>query len=641
MAELSGVDGFNLKSDPAIVFSHPAVPQGPLYIHSGANAIKWAYKLNTVATPTIGGEVVQVLSAMVGPMQIQGQTAGLKTTKSKVLTKGEVRGWKSFDGKDNISPNHELESIVQWFRAYMEVAGSTTRGNQRRDERAVHFMYPARGWDFWIIPTSIDGFRYDATVISPQWSITAEIISDNALNFFAGVTMSSFNDDVLTNQSLIGKLGLSAFANSGTENDNSAFGQTGDAGSTDPFLNPELSPSAAEAAKKMGDNFQSLVAAWSSGTFQDFGFGALLDNGALPKNVDQVYQDLFGTSFLGRIPGASGPGTGNVSGSTVYGGPQNPTTKDDLVLDISAQFEAKGIPGKVGVAVSLVETGGSLNPDDRQAGGDFAMGLFQTFPNGAGGTYHKAQLTDAINNKDKPVTNYYPASLQIADASSWFAAALGNDSLNLASNEALAEFAHKAQGAGDPNYTAKVLAQLGNAASMISAAQAKNPVGGAASGVRLSVINWANKLLTYAQQTGQPTYSQSGRRDVENITPGDFSSLQPDDCSSCIAALYCWGTNNNHAFGLNGKSFNGTTTGTIWATWNSQVISPQAARAGDLIVWGSAPGEHVDMLMEDWTGDSTQLFGHGSGVPHVGDYAGNFSYFQGRGLSPFFFRVLP
>ena len=636
---MNGVDTFRLPNSASIIFSHPAVPMGPLHIRSGANAIKWAYHLNTQSTPTIGGEVVQVLSALVGPIQISGQTAGLKTNQSGHLEHNEIRGWKKYGGKDNFSPNDELKAIVDWFRAYMEVAGSTTRGNQRRDERAIKFIYPERGWSFYIIVTSLDGFRYDKAVISPEWNITAEIISDNALNFFSGVTMSSFTDDLITNQNMLGKIGLSAFAKSGTETDNSAFGQTGDFGSTDPFLNPELSPSAAEAARKMGDNFQSLVAAWSSGTFADFGFGALLDNNALPKNVDSIYQQIFGTSFLGRLPGSSGGA--DVTGSTVYGGPQNPVTKDQIVLDIAASFEAQGIPGKVGVAVAIVESG--INPDARQPNGDFAMGLFQTFPSGAGGAYHRAELTEAINHKDQPVTKYYPTGMQIQDAASWFAKAKGSQDLTNASNETLAQFAHDAQGAGDSDYTQKVLNQLGAAAKLISDAQAANPVGGKASGVRLTVINWANKMIQYAAATGRPTYSQSCRRDVESIAPGDFSALPTSDCSNSVALLYCWGTSDNKKYGTSSSGFNSTTTETIWARWGNQEIAAQQARAGDLIVYGNSPSDsvHVSMLMEDWTGDSTQLFSDGSGVPHTISYKDETAYHEARGNPPHFFRILP
>lgn len=641
---LFGKDEVSIPKNATLIFEHPSIASGPLYIHSGATAIKWAYHLNTQSTPTIGGEVVQVISALVGPIQISGQAAGLKTNKTGQLDpNSEIKGWLDHGTKKAYSPNDELEAIVSWFREYMTLAGSNVRGNQLRNERAITFSYPERGWIFYIQVTNLDGFRYDSTVIAPEWSITAEIVNDNALDYLAGVTMSSFTDDVFTNQQLVGKIGLSAFASSKTETDNPNFGQTGDFGSTNPFLNPELSPSAIEAAKKMGDNFQGLVAAWATGDFAHMGFGALLDNGALPKNVDSAYQQLFGTTVLGSLPGNSGFGTDIPSGTITYGGPANPITKDQIVLDIASTFESVGIPGKVGVAVALDEAGSSLSPDARQPDGDFAMGLFQTFPNGAGGTYSKAALSLALANKQDPVTKYYSVGQQIQDASKWFKAAKDKyyssqtfDSTT--SNETLATFAGIAQGhQGDPTYTQKILVQLGNAASLVAAAQQANPVGGAASGVRLTIINWANKAI----QSSNMGYSEGCRRDVENMPPGSWPPT--GDCSSTIALIYCWGTDKNHVYATNGSTFNGTTTATIWSTWASREIQPAQARAADLIIWGNNPGDsvHVDMLLEDWNGDQTQLFQHGSGVPHVQGYAGEHQYFTGIGKPPHFFRILP
>lgn len=640
MANLHGVDQIKVPSSAVLIFSHEAVPQGPLYIHSGANAIKWAYKLNTQSTPTIGGEVVQVLSALVGPMQIGGQTAGIKTNQSGRLGKNEIRGWKKDGTKDNYSPNDELKAIVDWFESYMEVAGSTTRGNQRRDERAVLFTYPERGWTFRIIPTSISGFRYDATVISPEWSITAEIISDNALNFFSGITMSSFNDDVLTNQSLIGQLGLSKFAASGTETDNFAFGQTGDIGSTDPFLNPALGVSAAQAARTMGDNFQALVASWSSGTFSDFGFGALLDNGALPKNVDQVYQDIFGSTFIGRLPGNTGAGT-TTPGSAVYGGPTNPVTRDQIVLDIAATFEQKGIAGKLGVAVALTESG--INPDARQQGGDFAMGLFQTFPTGAGGTFHKAELTDAINHKDQPVTKFYPVGMQIGDASNWFKAAKGGRDMLNASNEVLAAFGHEAQGAGDPDYTSKVLNNLGKAAQLIASAQngaANNtgpvPVGSAAALARELLRYAGNKWrddngkgLAQIQKVanGEALTSQHGGVKVE-LDPRTIKTILWLIAKGYTVGTYAWCEDhsddglNGHAGGkavdissINGVSINQEASHLLTVAVATLLHNPPSAITPAQLITGGF-GNHSDSQLRSLTIPSAAFYGETTMAEH-------------------------
>lgn len=518
MTTLNGVDQIQIKSDSRLIFSHPAVPQGPLYVHSGASAIKWAYTLNTVSTPTIGGEVVQVLSALVGPMQISGQTAGLKVNKSGKHDANEIKGWKKFGGNDNYSPNDELREIAEWFIAYMEVAGSTTRGNQRRDERAVHFLYPARGWDFYIIPTGLSGFRYDREVIAPEWSITAEIISDNALNFFQGVTMSSFSDDLITNQSLLGTLGLSAFANSGTEVNNPAFGQTGDAGSTDPFLNPQLATSATDLARKMGNNFQALVAAWSGGTFADFGFGALLDNGALPKNVDDVYTSLFGSSFL-SLPGTKGGGlAGGSVGGTSDGGPSQGTTtytgtgsaQSSFAALIANAFANAGIPPELGLAIAIHES--NLNPDTNilDTNGARSIGMFQG--NLIGALAGNAKAIAAGQHPNDPASDYYPANAQIADAVQWIGAArpasfTAGMALN---NNQLAQWAFAAQRGS--NYTTDNTT-TGNCTSLFAGqlAQARN--------ILKSLDNTTTSGATPSASSGTANqFYKNPYRDIQGLT---------------------------------------------------------------------------------------------------------------------------
>jgi hypothetical protein len=640
---LGGIDEISIPANATLIFEHSALRIPKLYIHSGANAIQWAYHLNTVSTPTIGGEVIQVLSATVGPMTISGQTAGLRTgTNAGIDTAKQVKGWRDVGDRHAYTPNDELREIVRWFRDYMTRAGALVSGQQFRDEAAVIFTYPERGWKFYIQPTKIDGFRYDSTVVSPEWSITAEVVSDNALDYFGGVTMNSYTDDLITDQRLLTQIGLSAFSSGQTETANPNFGQDGDHGSTNPFLNPDLSPYASALAKTMGDNFKALVAAWSTGDFMHFGFGSILDTNANAlKNVDAAYTALFGTTFFGSLPGNTSPGSQG-AGSTVYGGPANPNTKDAIILDLVTSFEAVGIPGKVPVAVVWDETGGNFSPDARQPNGDFAMGLFQTFPLGKGGAYSKAALTNAINNKQDPVTKYYPSGTQISDAVKWWVVAMNQHYPNgIAgfSDAQLAAFAAIAQGHGNDGYAQKVENLFGNAQTAINAAAAANSQGGAASGVRLGVINWAYKLIAYFNTNGKPTYSEGCRRDVENITPGDFSAMPTMDCSASIALLYAWGTNNNRAYGLNNGTFNGTTTQTIWNTWRTRIIDQTQARAGDIIVFGKdgdVASQHAEMFVQDYAGDGTLVFSFGSNPPKIAPFSQ-----EKTGAAYRVFRILP
>lgn len=522
---LNGTDAIRVPPSAKLIFKHPLLD--PLYIHSGATAIQWDYHLNTQSTPTLGGEVVQVLSAVVGPITIKGQTAGLKTNASGLLDlKTETRGWKDQGARKVFTPNDELREIMEWFRQYMVSAGTNARGNVHRDERAIEFIYPERGWDFWIQPIKLDGFRYDRQVIAPEWSITAEIVNDNALDYFAGVTMSSFTDDLITNQALIGKIGLSAFAESKTETANTAFGQTGASGSNNPFLNPELSISADVAAKKMGDNFQALVSAWATGDFAHFGFGALLDNGALPKDVDAAYQQLFGSSFLGSLPGNNGP---TVRGSTSYNGPTNPQTQDQIILDIATSFEQYGIPGKLGVAVAINES--NLNPDQTQVGCNgpsCGIGLFQVNGDGSGrdsrAMVKLAGQNRVYSSSQGNITPYYPAGAQIAAAAQWFSQFAKSDfpgvDFTSADDTKLASLADLAQtgGVGDPAYQSKIIGLLPKAQKLIDNASASAGTGGPVP--TGSAQNLAKLLLSYY---GTTWFDDDGRgkEQIETVANGE------------------------------------------------------------------------------------------------------------------------
>lgn len=644
---LYGIDEISLPKNAVLIFTHPAVKKNgkpsPLYIYSGAMSIQWAYNLNIQSNPTIGGEVVQILSATAGPMTITGQTAGLATTQDAKLDKKQRFGWTDSGGKKAYGPNHELKAIVDWFRAYMEHAGSNTFGNVYRDERAIRFKYPERGWDFYLQVTELAGFRYDKAVLSPQWSITAEIVTDNALDYFEAVTMSSFTDYLVSNVSLLGNIGLSSFATSGTETSNGAFGNTGDFGSTDPFLNPALSTSLTNA-QQMGDNFQQLVASWSNGNtnFLQGAFGALADN-TNPSNVNTVYQNLFGSSFVGQ-QGSTGSGSG-VGSTTIPAGSSNATggysSSGQIAQAISTAFEAAGIPGYLAVADAMTES--SLNPDDRApndgGSGIDGVGLFQVHAPGGAATNPQVLTASSGSGRSQAVTANYPTSQQISDAVGWWsrAAASAGIDFNTATPAQLGQFAAQAQGPADPSgYAIKVVGNLA-AAKQLLGNQAVQSGTTSVTGIRATVVNWGTQFVQ--KYTG--TYSEGCRRDVENIAPGDYSALPTSDCSNTVALLYCWGTGDDHAYGTNGASFNDSTTDTMWNT--ATEIPSSQAKAGDMVIFGNtaADSQHVVMLMADYTDGSTSCFSFGANPPSIGPLSDQISYFSGRGYGTHFFTRLP
>lgn len=607
---LQGTDHLTVPSNHVLKFTYPASGDDPLYIHSGANAINWSYVLNTQSTPTIGGEVVQVLSCFVGPLTIQGQTAGLRTNQSGKLTKNQIPGWKQFNGRDNFSPNHELREIVQWFRKYMTRAGSDNLGNVYRSERAIKFEYPERGWVFYIMPTGLKGFKYDKGVVSPEWSITAEIVSNNALDYFAGVTMTSFTDELLTtNAKLQGQIGLSYFQTTGTQNANPNFGQTGDYGSTNPFLNPELYLSANKVLKKMGDNFQGLVAAWSTGDFAHFGFGALLDNNELPKNVDAVYQKIFGNTFLGSLAGnSSGSGGGNSGGgSYTYTGSNK---QDAAAAAIANAFQAKGVPPELGVAVALHES--SLNPDQTQYGCNLpacGIGLFQVNGDGSGEVgSHKAQIIKAGNQRkygsaNGNIVGVYTLDMQVQDAAEFFKANQPGDitgNTDNLSNDRLAEWAYAAErGSGyltntsSGSCTPEFASKISDAKALLKGLSQTGSGGG-------DVVSLAKAGLNFA---GKMVYTEgSGRSELFHRSKGDFKGAGAD-CSQFVSSILHWCGNT--------KVTDSDYTGTLLQK-GKLVSSPQP---GDVVVWGPGTGVHTAFITEASGGDWYTIGFGGQGAP--------------------------
>lgn len=478
---LHGIDEISLPSNSMLIFSHHAVQKKgkpvPLYIYSGAMAIQWAYALNTQSTPTIGGEVVQVLSCSAGPMSITGKTAGLTTNKNALLDPKFVPGWQPKGTQQPYTPNHELFAIMSWFREYMEHAGANTFGNVRRDERAIRFQYPERGWDFWIMVTNLSGFRYDREVIAPEWSLTAEIVTDNALDYFEGLTMNSFQDYLISNLAVSGQIGLSPFALSTTQTNNAAFGNTGGLGSQDPFLNPQLSNSLVDP-KQIGANFQTLVASWTSGNtdFLNGVFSALADNSTNPQTAGSVYDNLFGGDFLGKPSStstAAGAATVGAAAGANATGTLSYTTPSDLAYAISTAFQTAGIPGYVGVAAALQES--SLNPDRTQdacTSPVCGIGLFQVNGDGSGrdssSSVKLAGQNRVYESTQGNITPYYPASMQITAAAQWFSSYASQIDFTTASATDIGNWIKTVQGAGDPNYAAEVSAKFSQAKQLIA-----------------------------------------------------------------------------------------------------------------------------------------------------------------------------
>jgi hypothetical protein len=277
--ELGLAGNQSMPINSTLIFSHPQMEED-LRVRSGANSIKWSYELNTISTPTVGGEVVQILSCFVGPITIEGTAAGYQT--GATVNRGERPGW----GPGTTTPTDEALNIVHWFLRYMHLAGALQGQDDRRNEAAIKFSYPARNWDFWIQVTQLNGFDFSSDQVLVPWSITAEILSDAGLDYFEAATMNTFTDS-LTERTLLHKAISPGFDYA-----------------NNPFINRALNdPGGAALSSRLGDNFQTLIASWSDSNFMTWGFHPFGNPGELmPEDPYTVWQRLLGGEFVGKPP---------------------------------------------------------------------------------------------------------------------------------------------------------------------------------------------------------------------------------------------------------------------------------------------------------------------------------------------------
>jgi hypothetical protein len=141
---------------PDVIFHHRKIDHD-LKLQTGANQVQWSYGLNTQTMPTYGGEVVQILSAYVDDISIQG----------------DVRTYR------------KLEQIYKWFVMYFQIATQGINNDKLKDydEHPVHMYYPERHWHIMIKPTALPGFREATDVTAPAFQIQASVVeSDPAMD---------------------------------------------------------------------------------------------------------------------------------------------------------------------------------------------------------------------------------------------------------------------------------------------------------------------------------------------------------------------------------------------------------------------------------------------------------------------------
>lgn len=251
-----------------LIFSHPLVDRGkPFIISTGASMIQWPYQLNMNITPTLGGQVGQVLSCYVDQMTISGQTT------------------------DNV----QLYNIYNWFLHYMNIAGLL-----QRNEQAITFSYPERGWQFAIQVVTAPNFQYNRDLIATEWTINAEVVQDEGTNVLSSTTMNGF-----TSAAFDPKMWNVGFNASSEELD-----------PLNPFNRDGVTP------QQIGDNMQSLIGAWSTGDYSTFGFNPTTTLGGNALNTAQSYwEQAYGTDYISGGPKGSGSGAAALNASGTALGP--------------------------------------------------------------------------------------------------------------------------------------------------------------------------------------------------------------------------------------------------------------------------------------------------------------------------------
>lgn len=117
--------------------------------------VKWSYKNNSVSRDTIGGRVVQILSATVEAMSISGRAGSRRELQI-------------------MSSN--LKKIMQY---------------QIKTGEPVNFKVPSRNWDFLVYIQNVSGLGWDVTTTSYPYQLSLTIQDD-----LTGISQKVVNQEI-------------------------------------------------------------------------------------------------------------------------------------------------------------------------------------------------------------------------------------------------------------------------------------------------------------------------------------------------------------------------------------------------------------------------------------------------------------
>lgn len=221
-----------------LLFTHPKM-SNDLGVFVNPNQIEWSYGLNTKNYPTYGGEVIQILSAFIEDMTIQG----------------------------NVETYRQIEDIYSWFITYSQIA-TTGIGTGKFNIQPVQMYYAERGWHFQIYPTGAPGFKYGRDVVTPEWTLTASVV-DPAMDLINVIV------DQAAIEAATGEKGINLFGKAtgeiGFEEHNPFSDPEGDEGklgvrNRKKFLGGEK---VKQGIEQLADHYNKLLPAYLEGNFED------------------------------------------------------------------------------------------------------------------------------------------------------------------------------------------------------------------------------------------------------------------------------------------------------------------------------------------------------------------------------------
>lgn len=173
-----------------VVFSHPNPTVGTLNLRLPPSQVEWSFSINTSATNTYGGQVVQLLSISFDSLTISGQF-GWEGPHGRLRTSdGFVErpqgDWENYSNQNLYAIG--LTQLTSYFRNYFAVASSGAHGDDQA--RGVYNQQPmtlsytsalnvnvdfntAETWS--VYPTSMPSYRRANDAFAPEWQVACEV----------------------------------------------------------------------------------------------------------------------------------------------------------------------------------------------------------------------------------------------------------------------------------------------------------------------------------------------------------------------------------------------------------------------------------------------------------------------------------